>query len=63
MDTAPITPKPLVNDKIHSAIGEKEESKEEHQSNHEKWLLFWAKIVILFVICCKIFTEVSSNEK
>lgn len=36
MDTAPITPKPLVNDKIHSAIGEKEESKEEHQSNHEK---------------------------
>ena len=32
VDTEPVTPKPVVNDKIHSAIGEKKEKVEEEQS-------------------------------
>ena len=33
VDTEPVTPKPIANDKIHSVIGEKKEKVEEEQSN------------------------------
>lgn len=34
VDTEPVTPKPVANDKIHNVIGEKKDKVEEEQSNH-----------------------------